>query len=171
MIERLRVKLRGQGNRFDVLDAVLASGSDDDLVRIMRKVEALSSFLTSNAGADMLAAYRRASNILKLEEARDGVRYDPQIGSLDSEEPATRTLSQDCATVKHAMSSEDGPLKQERFADAMKILGDLRGPIDQFFERVTVNDPNPELRRNRLRLLAQLRDTMHQIADFSKIEG
>jgi glycyl-tRNA synthetase beta chain len=69
------------------------------------------------------------------------------------------------------MASEDGPLKQERFEDAMRILGALRVPVDQFFERVTVNDPNPELRRNRLALLAQLRDTMHQIADFSKIEG
>jgi glycyl-tRNA synthetase beta chain len=171
IIDRLRVKLRGEGSRFDVLDAVLASGTDDDLLRIMKKAESLSAFLATSAGVDMLSAYRRASNILGIEEARDGIKYAPQVGSIDSDEPATRALSSDCSSVKYAMASEDGPLKQERFEDAMRILGALRVPVDQFFERVTVNDPNPELRRNRLALLAQLRDTMHQIADFSKIEG
>jgi glycyl-tRNA synthetase beta chain len=164
IIERLRIKLRGEGKRFDVLDAVLSVGADDDLVRIMQRVKSVSEFLDSEDGKNLLTAYRRAANILKIEDAKDGPHggsfvYSSLSLSAPEELPVLDALKE--------IQSFQG----ENFANVMAYFARLRGPVDAFFERVTVNDPDPQIRLNRLRLLAQLRDTMHQIADFSKIEG
>jgi glycyl-tRNA synthetase beta chain len=192
IIERLRVKLRGEGKRFDILDAVLAAptgdkhtdtlraighpahrflGVDDDLVRLMKRVDALTAMLDTDNGKNLLAAYKRAANILRIEEKNDGIKYKPDIDMSVFSETADINLASDCSAVQALVTSTDGPLAQERFVDAMKIFAALRMPIDAFFEKVTVNAPEPNLRLNRLRLLARFRDTVHQVADFSKIEG
>ncbi|OYV26475.1 MAG: glycine--tRNA ligase subunit beta [Acidocella sp. 20-63-7] len=167
IIERLRVKLRGEGQRFDVLDAVLAAGADDDLVRVMKRVAALGEMLSSEDGKNLLAAYKRAANILKIEDAKDGPHLATLIaGSLSSPEESNfrdmlASLQQD---TKHHLAAEN-------YALVVAELAKLRGTVDAFFEKVTINDQMPELRRNRLQLLAAFRDTVHQIADFSRIEG
>jgi glycyl-tRNA synthetase beta chain len=167
IIERLRVKLRGEGNRFDVLDAVLAAGADDDLIRLMKRVDALGDMLSTEDGKNLLAAYKRTANILKIEDGKDG----PHTGQPDQKqflEIAERSLNE--ATDFSSQEIND-MITQERFVEAMRALSYLRAPIDAFFQNVTVNASEPEIRRNRLKLLASFRDTVHQIADFSKIEG
>ena len=171
IIERLRVKLRGEGQRFDVLDAVLAAGADDDLTRINAKVKALEAMLATENGKNLLAAYKRAANILRIEEEKDGVKYDHAFEASLLSEAAEVALANDCSSVEVALLSDDGIMAQERFADAMMVLSALRAAIDAFFEKVTVNAAEPELRHNRLRLLARFRDTVNQIADFARIEG
>jgi glycyl-tRNA synthetase beta chain len=167
IIERLRVKLRGEGQRFDVLDAVLAAGADDDLVRVMKRVAALSDILSSEAGKNLLAAYKRAANILKIEDAKDGPHLStPVSGPLPTQEE--RDFRDNLAGVQ---SNTVANFKAENYARVVPELAKLRSTVDAFFEKVTVNDPVPELRRNRLRLLARFRDIVHQIADFSRIEG
>ncbi|MCB5945773.1 glycine--tRNA ligase subunit beta [Acidocella sp. KAb 2-4] len=170
IIERLRVKLRGEGKRFDILDAVLAAGADDDLVRVMRRVEALEAMLGTSNGKSLHAAYKRAANILRIEEEKDGVKYDHAFEVSLFGEAAEKALARDCGAVEAALQSDDGLMAQERFSDAMTVLSALRAAIDAFFEKVTVNAEMPELRRNRLRLLARFRDTVNQIADFSRVE-
>ncbi len=171
IIERLRVKLRGEGKRFDVLDAVLAAGEDDDLVRLMKRVEALSAMLGRADGQDLLAAYKRAANILRIESARDGMEYSGEVDAALLQETAEKNLHNDCGGVMKLVQAESGAIAEERFEDAMKILGALRMPIDAFFENVTVNAESPDLRRNRLRLLARFTGAVDQVADFSRIEG
>jgi glycyl-tRNA synthetase beta chain len=167
IIERLRVKLRGEGQRFDILDAVLSVREDDDLVRIMQRVNAMRDFLATDDGANLLVGYRRAANILKIEDAKDGphraTRGHKDYQSLDADN-LERELEHNGAEVSLAINEGD-------YRRALTQLAKLRAPVDAFFDKVTVNAPEPELRLNRLRLLAQLRDTMHQIADFSKIVG
>jgi glycyl-tRNA synthetase beta chain len=165
IIERLRVKLRGEGQRFDILDAILSAGTDDDLNRLMQRVQAVTEFLTSPDGANLLAAYRRAANILRIEDAKDGPHTaDTGFSNLGSPE---------ADDLRAALSAADiaADIAAGNYAQAMAALAQLRAPVDAFFDKVTVNVPDPELRRNRLQLLAKLRDTMHLIADFSKIEG
>ncbi len=167
MIDRLRVKLRGEGKRFDVLDAVLATGADDDLVRVMKRVQAMEQMLQTEDGKNLLSAYRRAANILKVEDAKDG----PHQGQPDAavfRQVEENNLQNAIDTVR---SATEHSFRKEDFAGAMTIFAATRPTIDAFFQNVTVNDPDPQIRQNRLRLLAQLRDTMHKIADFSKIEG
>jgi glycyl-tRNA synthetase beta chain len=165
IIERLRVKLRGEGQRFDILDAVLASRADDDLLRIMRRVAAVSDFLATPDGANLLAAYRRAANILRIEDAKDGPHLaDTEFRHYQSSEADALRDILDANNVLTDVSAGN-------YAAVMTWLAQLRAPVDAFFDKVTVNVPEPELRRNRLQLLAKLRDTMHLIADFSKIEG
>jgi glycyl-tRNA synthetase beta chain len=167
IIERLRVKLRGEGKRFDVLDAVLAAGADDDLVRIMKKVEALEAMLGTEDGKSLHAAYKRAANILRIEDAKDGPHLSlPVEGELTQPEEAA---FRDRLEAVRAQSAQF--LAAEDFTAAMQALASLRGAVDAFFEKVTVNAELPELRRNRLRLLARFRDTVNQIADFSRVEG
>ena len=166
IIERLRVKLRGEGRRSDVLDAVLVAGADDDLVRIMQRVEAVTDFLSTADGANLLIAYRRAANILRIEDAKDG----PHFGAINTaylQAGEESSLANAFALVKLT----SGGTSSHEYENDLAKLSLLRLPVDRFFDGVTVNAPEPELRLNRLRLLAQLRDTMHQIADFSKIEG
>jgi glycyl-tRNA synthetase beta chain len=166
LAERLRVQLRAEGARHDVLAAVFAAGADDDFTRLLRRTEAVSVFLGQEDGANLLAAYRRAANILRIEERKDGPFTDAPDSSLLAE-PAEQTLHRALiaglaiATLVH----------EEKYAEAMAEMAKLRLPLDTFFDEVTVNAPEPKVRRNRLLLLNQVRSTMDRVADFSRIEG
>ncbi len=167
LAERLRIQLRSEGARHDVLAAVLAIGLDDDLCRLLARTDAVTAFLASDDGANLLTAARRAANILRIEEKRDGPHdgpVDPALLALPEEIALARALAQAEATVAEALARED-------YEAAMAGLAALRPPLDGFFARVTVNTDAPELRRNRLRLLARVRAAMTRTADFSWIEG
>ncbi|HTW50442.1 MAG TPA: glycine--tRNA ligase subunit beta [Stellaceae bacterium] len=165
--ERLKIHLREKGVRHDLISAVFAL-HEDDLVRLLNRVEALQTFLKTDDGINLLIAYRRASNIVDIEEQRDGRRYDGEVtGDLLSQEEE-RTLHDRLTTMSARVEDQ---LSQEFFESAMIALATLRKPVDEFFERVTVNVEDKKLRENRLRLLARIRATMNQIADFSQIEG
>ncbi|MDE1896041.1 MAG: glycine--tRNA ligase subunit beta [Rhodospirillales bacterium] len=167
IIERLRVKLRGEGKRFDVLDAVLAAGEDDDLVRLMKRVEALEAMLDSEDGRNLLAAYKRAANILKIENAKDGPHLpDPVQGPLP--EKAEEDLRDD---LQFVLNNTIPDFAAENYSIAMAGFAKLRTVIDAFFEKVTVNAESSELRQNRLRLLARFTHAVNQVAEFSRIEG
>jgi glycyl-tRNA synthetase beta chain len=166
LAERLRVQLRGEGARHDVLAAVFAAGSDDDLTRLLRRAETVSTFLSQDDGANLLAAYRRAANILRIEERKDGPHTDAPDPSL-LVEPEEQALER---AIIAGMAIEM-LVHDEHYAEAMAEMAKLRGPLDAFFQQVTVNAPDPKLRRNRLRLLNQVRTTMDRVADFSRIEG
>ena len=167
VIERLRIQLRSEGARHDVLAAVFAAGADDDITRLLARTEAVAAFLATPDGRNLLAASRRAANILRIEDKRDG----PHAGPLD---PAL--LHQDeeqalAAALDAAEPSVATNIAAERYAEAMAALAALRPPLDAFFDKVTVNAPDPALRLNRLRLLARVTDAMGRAADFSQIEG
>ena len=167
LAERLRVQLRAEGARHDVLAAVLGTGLDDDLVRVLARTEAVAAFLATEDGANLLTAYRRAANILRIEEKKDGPhggKVDPGLLGLGEEQRLSSAL--DAAEPAIAQA-----IRTESFAAAMSGLAALRPPLDAFFEQVTVNDPMPELRRNRLRLLSRVRAAMNMAADFARIEG
>jgi glycyl-tRNA synthetase beta chain len=168
--ERLKIQihlLREPGMRHDLISAVFAAGHDDDLVRLRAKVEALRAFLATDDGANLLTAYRRGANIVSIEEKRDGRAYrGPPDGSL-LVAPEEKTLFEHLAVVSAAI--EDG-LAREDFGDAMAALARLRQPVDAFFDRVTVNAEDPQLRENRLCLLGQIRSALGALADFSLIQ-
>jgi glycyl-tRNA synthetase beta chain len=168
--DRLRVHLRDQGVRHDFIAAAFKQGdrSEDDLVRLLQRVAAIGEFLKSDDGTSLLTAYRRASNIVAIEERRDKCRYEPPDDPQLLKEPQETALTRSLGEIG-GLAGEF--IRQEKFADAMTSLTRLRRPVDEFFERVTVNVPDKELRENRLRLLARIRATMNQIADFSQIEG
>ncbi len=169
--ERLVVQLRGDGARYDVLNAVfgakgLGRDKDDDLVALLARTEAVASLLQTQDGANLLTAYRRAANILRIEERKDGPHDNPVDAAL-LQEHAEVDLNQAltaCRVVGGLLDAED-------YGTAMSTMARLRPPLDAFFEKVTVNAAEPELRRNRLSLLNQVRSIMDQIADFSRIEG
>ncbi|MGE3145939.1 MAG: glycine--tRNA ligase subunit beta [Pseudorhodoplanes sp.] len=166
--DRLKVQLREQGARHDLVDAVLALPGQDDLLMIVRRVEALAAFLDTDDGRNLLAGFKRAANILRIEEKKDGKRYDgpPDAGLL--KEPEEKAL----ATAIEAAKSEAGAaVAQEDFAAAMTAMAKLRPSVDAFFEKVTVNAEDRALRENRLRLLNEIREATRAVADFSKIEG
>lgn len=170
--ERLKVQMREKGVRHDIVDAVLALGSEDDLVRLLARVEALQSFLGTKAGKNLLTAYGRAANIVRAEEKKDKGLAAKIAGAPDAalleqaeEKAVASALAEVERTVRPALAAED-------FAGAMKAFAGLRAPIDALFDKVTVNvTDKPELRLNRLKLLNQIRATMDAVADFSKIEG
>ena len=167
VIDRLRVQLRTEGARHDVLAAVFAAGADDDIVRLLARTDAVAALLGSEDGANLLTAYKRAANILRIENKKDG----PHEGEPD---PALLKLAEEDAlfgALRHAQPAIASHLVAEDYAAAMSGMARLRRPLDAFFDKVTVNAPEPELRRNRLRLLAQVRATMDQAADFSRIES
>ncbi len=167
LLERLRVQLRAEGERHDVLSAVLGAGRDDDVSRVLARTAAVAGLLGGEGGTDLLAAYRRAANILRIEDKRDG----PHAGAPD---PALLRQAEEVAlheALQRAAPEIAASLGAERFADAMAAMAALRAPLDAFFTEVTVNDADTSLRQNRLRLLAWLRDTMNRVADFSAIEG
>jgi glycyl-tRNA synthetase beta chain len=165
--ERLKVHLRDRGVRHDLITAVFALG-EDDLLRLMRRVAALAAFLGTEDGANLLVAYRRAANIVGIEEKRDGVTYSgmPDAARFIEAEESALGARLDAAerVVAAALETED-------FAGAMMALAGLRGQIDAFFTEITVNVGDHELRANRLRLLARIRGTFDRVADFSRIEG
>ena len=180
LIDRLKVQQREAGVRHDLIDAVFALGGEDDLVRLLARVKALQAFMASDDGANLLAGYKRAANILKQAsvpaeagtqggqeqasaDARPGLRLSPEsmtvhdltlLDALDTAEPAASAAVAD-----------------ERFTDAMAALASLRAPIDAFFDGVMVNDPDEAVRAYRLGLLARFTGAVHGVADFSKIEG
>jgi len=169
--DRLKVALREKGVRHDLIDAVFALGSEDDLVRLMMRVEALRKFLVTDDGANLLVGYRRAANILRIEEKNDKTSYtghpDPELIARAGL-PEEKALAVAIAEVKELVDAE---LERERFDGAMSAMAKLRAPVDRFFDKVTVNTDDAAMRKNRLLLLSQIRDTLHKVADFSKIEG
>jgi glycyl-tRNA synthetase beta chain len=166
--ERLKVALKEKGTRHDLLDAVFWLGNEDDLVRLVARVQALQAFLKSDDGANLLAGYKRAANILKAEEKKDGKTFTSEVLEGKLSEPAEKALF---AALTKARTTITPALEKEDFAAAMQQMASLRVPVDAFFEGVKVNADDKQVRENRLNLLASLRATLHQVADFSKIEG
>jgi len=166
--DRLKVALKDKGTRHDLIDAVFSLGNEDDLVRLVARVEALQSFLKTDDGKNLLAGYKRAANILKAEEKKDNRTYISEVDEKLLEEPADKTLH---AALAKAIAAIGPALDKEDFAGAMREMAALRGPVDGFFEAVKVNADEPKLRENRLHLLAGLRAALHRVADFSRIEG
>jgi glycyl-tRNA synthetase beta chain len=165
--DRLTVLLRDQGQRHDLVAAVFALG-DDDLVRIVRRVEALAAFLATDDGANLLAGYKRASNILRAEEKKGPVPTGMVQTGLPNQPEAETTLA---FAVGAARTAVEAALETEDFAAAMTALARLRAPVDRFFDDVLVNSDIPAERENRLKLLGQVRDVMGQVADFGQIAG
>ena len=166
--DRLKEQLRREGVRHDLISAVFDLDKDNDLVRILARVSALGTFLESDDGANLLTAYRRAANILRIEEKNDGASFDgaPDTG-LFIESQETNLFE-----ILAAAEAQIAPnLADERFDQAMNEFARLRRPVDDFFDHVTVNCDDPALRVNRLRLLSRIRATMNRVADFSRIEG
>ena len=163
--DRLKVQQREAGVRHDLIDAVFALGDEDDLVRLLARVKALQAFVGTADGADLLTGYKRAANILRKEKWEE--RREPRSNSYD---PLTEEAELDEA-LDVAEPRAKQAVEEEDFERAMKVLASLRKPVDAFFEKVTVNDPDPAKRERRLNLLAQLRDAVNRVADFSKIEG
>ena len=167
--DRLKVYLREKGARYDLIDAVFALPGQDDLLRIVWRVEALGRLLETEDGKNLLAGYRRAANILRIEERKDGAgafagRHDPSALVLPAEKDLADALAAAGAAARERAARED-------FEGAMRALARFRAPVDAFFLDVTVNADDPALRLNRLRLLGELRDAVHAVADFSKVAG
>lgn len=161
--DRLKVQQREAGVRHDLIDAVFALGGEDDLVCLLARVKALQAFVETEDGANLLAGYKRAANILKAAE-KDGIG-EPASGEGEGAEAAL------AAALATALPTAKQAVADERFTDAMAALASLRGPVDAFFTDVMVNDPDAHIRARRLALLARFRDAVHGVADFSKIEG
>ena len=166
VFDRLKVHLRETGVRHDLLSAVFATG-DDDLVGVLARVEALEGFLATDDGANLLAAYRRAGNIVRIEARKDGREPLSDVDPALLRQPEERALYQGMETARASIAAA---ISQERYADAMAALAALRKIVDEFFERVMVNDDDPDLRQNRLKLLRNIHNALLQVADFSLIE-
>jgi glycyl-tRNA synthetase beta chain len=168
LADRLKFALRDEGVRHDLIDAVFAQSGDDDFVRLVGRVKALEGALHSEDGANLLTAYRRAANILRIEEKRDGRSYEGDADTdrlqLSEEKELFRTLT----AAQQRIASD---ISRERYKEAMNVMAGLRAPVDRFFDKVTVNAPEAPLRENRLFLLSVLRRVLHAVADFSRIEG
>ncbi|KXV68237.1 glycyl-tRNA synthetase subunit beta [Acetobacter malorum] len=167
MAERLRVQLRSEGARYDCLAAISTGNTDTDITRLLARAQALETMLETEDGKNLLAATRRAANILRIEDRKDGPHEgtpDPALFAQPEEQALAATLDRVEPAVEKAFA-------EERFTDAMREAASLRAPLDKFFEDVTVNAPDAPLRLNRLRLLSRLVRMMRLIADFSQIEG
>jgi glycyl-tRNA synthetase beta chain len=165
--DRLKVHLREQGARHDLIDAVFALG-EDDLVLIVKRVEALGEFLSTEDGKNLLAGYKRAANILAIEEKKDGKSYSGQGKAMAGDPPEVAAL---VSALAKAAPEASAALEKEDFAGAMRALSKLRAPVDAFFDKVTVNADVADVRVNRLMILSQIRDALGRVADFSRIEG
>ena len=165
--DRLKVHLRDQGARHDLVDAVFALGGDD-LLTIVRRVEALGLFLDTEDGEHLLTGTKRAINILRIEEKKDSCSYDQPPDASLLKQPEELALAKTVDEVERAAAAAVG---KEDFEAAMAAMARLRAPVDAFFDHVTVNTDDPALRENRLRLLNRIRSTTLTVADFSKIEG
>ena len=166
--DRLKVYLKDQGARHDLIDAVFSLGGQDDLLMVVKRVEALSKFLDTDDGKNLLAGVKRAANILRIEEKKDGTTYSGDVNPqqlIKGEEKALHSaITASSAQARKAVENED-------FETAMKAIAKLRAPVDAFFEGVTVNDKDQTFRVNRLRLLNRIREACAEVADFSRIEG
>ncbi len=166
--DRLKVHLKDEGIAHDLITAVFAKGGEDDLVRLLARVKALKEFLSSDDGANLVAAYRRATNIVRIEEKKDNAKYDGAVdASLLEQDEELKLFEQ----LEPVMGTLEKALENEKFAEAMGALASLRGPVDAFFDKVTVNCDSADVRANRLRLLSQIGRALDGIADFSKLEG
>ncbi|MBT2185627.1 glycine--tRNA ligase subunit beta [Sphingobium nicotianae] len=189
-VERLKVQQREAGVRHDLIDAVFALGGEDDLCRVLARVKALQSFVTTEDGTNLLAGYKRAANILKKERPETGTQSDageedpgealtdPDVAEAirvhDALPPAYTLEPAEAALIAALDAAEpraDAAVVAEDFEGAMAALAGLRAPIDAFFTAVTVNDPDPAKRDSRLNLLTRIRAAVHKVADFSRIEG
>ncbi len=166
--DRLKVQLREQGARHDLVDAVFALGDQDDLVMIVRRIEALAAFLDTDDGANLLAGFRRAANILRDEEKKSGERYSGSVDAHLVVEPAERALFE---AIASSGSEAGAAVEIEDFQAAMTALARLRPAVDAFFDEVMVNVEDAKLRANRLRLLDRLRQATLTVADFSRVGG
>jgi len=166
--DRLKVYLKEQGRRHDLIDAVFALGNQDDLVSIVKRVEALSKFLETDDGRNLLAGVKRASNILRIEEKKDGKSFDGDVHIAHLIKGEEKALH---AAITQAVGQARRAVREEDFEGAMAAIAKLRAPVDAFFEHVTVNDSDATFRENRLRLLNHIRQATAEVADFSKIEG
>ncbi|MFG6283354.1 glycine--tRNA ligase subunit beta [Sphingomonas sp. S6] len=167
IIDRLKVQQREAGVRHDLIDAVFALGGEDDLVRLLARVHALQAFVTTDDGANLLAGYKRAANILKKEAYTPDTEGNPKTLSYTPEKAEADLI----AALDSAEPAAAAAVGAEDFERAMAALASLRAPIDAFFDTVTVNDADAEKRDHRLALLARVRAAVHTVADFSKIEG
>jgi glycyl-tRNA synthetase beta chain len=165
--DRLKVQLREQGALHDLVDAVFALEGQDDLLMVVRRVEALGKFLDTDDGKNLLAGTKRAANILRIEEKKDGKSFegapDATRYSLDEEKTLAKAIDQVKAEASAAVAKED-------FAAAMSAMAKLRPAVDAFFDKVKVNDDDPKVRENRLKLLNEIRAATRAVADFSKIQ-
>ena len=166
--DRLKVHLREQGARHDLIDAVFALEGQDDLLMVVRRVEALGAFLATEDGANLLAGTKRGANILRAEEKKDGAAISGAPHADHLAEPAEIALA---AAIDTARAEIRDALSREDFAGAMTALAGLRAPVDKFFDDILVNAEDADLRLNRLRLLAEIREATREVADFSKIAG
>ena len=166
--DRLKAYLRDKGVRHDLVTAVFAAGGGDDLVRLIARVDALAAFVKSDDGANLLVAYRRAANIVRIEEKQDNTSYKDDVVDADLVEPEAKAL---LAALAEANKAQWQSLADEDFGRAMAALASLRQPVDAFFDKVKVNADVPVERVGNLRLLAKIEGAMNQVADFSKIEG
>ena len=173
-VDRLKVALRDKGVRHDLIDAVFALGGQDDLALVVRRVQALQGFLGSDDGRNLLAGYKRAVNILKIEEGKEKKKDAKFAGFTGKPDVALLEAAQEVELFKTLAIANDlvaAEVQQERFEEAMRAMSRLRAPVDAFFDKVTVNADNPALRTNRLKLLTEIRAAMHSVADFSRVEG
>jgi glycyl-tRNA synthetase beta chain len=168
LADRLKVQLREQGARHDLVDAVFALGNQDDLLLVVRRVEALGKFLDTEDGKNLLAGIKRASNILRIEEKKDGKAYS---GAPDDKLLAAPEETALAKAIDTARKDAAGAIAKEDFAAAMTAMARLRPVVDAFFEKVTVNVDDKALRENRLKLLNEIRAATRAVADFSRIEG
>lgn len=166
--DRLKVYLRDRGARHDLVDAVFALEGQDDLVLIVKRVEALSDFLGTDDGKNLLAGYKRAVNILRIEEKKGATTFEGDPDAALLIEAEEKTLA---AAITKAANEATRAVAAEDFAGAMSALAALRAPVDAFFDKVTVNADDAATRINRLKLLAQIRAALHTVADFSRVEG
>ncbi|HEY6918106.1 MAG TPA: DALR anticodon-binding domain-containing protein, partial [Tabrizicola sp.] len=166
--DRLKVYLKDQGVRHDVIDACLAMPGNDDLTLLVKRATALSETLKTEDGANLLQGFKRANNILSQAEAKDGVEYsfgaELKFAETEEEKALFAALDKAEATISPAMAKED-------FGTAMAAMAALRGPIDAFFTAVQVNSDNQIVRRNRLNLLHRIRAVCSGVADLTRIEG
>jgi glycyl-tRNA synthetase beta chain len=165
--DRLKAQLREQGARHDLVDAVFALEGQDDLLMVVRRVEALGKFLDTDDGKNLLAGTKRASNILAIEEKKDKRKFDgapdAKLYKLDEEKKLAAAIAQVKAEASAAVAKED-------FAAAMSAMAKLRPAVDAFFDKVKVNDDDKDVRENRLKLLSEIREATRAVADFSKIQ-
>lgn len=165
--DRLKVALKEQGVRHDLITAVFSLGDEDDFVRLRDRVDALNGFVESPAGKDLMAAYKRANNIIRIEEKKDGMKFDGEINGHLLKQPEEKEFNIALGMV-HRIAEH---VEAENFVMAMNAVADMRNAVDAFFEKVVVNDADKTLRENRLRLLNKFTSTLSSVADFSKIEG
>ena len=168
LADRLKVHLKDEGARHDLIDAVFALDGQDDLLMVVKRVEALGTFVSSDDGTNLLAGYKRAVNILKAEEKKDGKPVSGKPHADHLQEQAEIDLA---SAIDTARADAADAIREENFEGAMEALSKLRAPVDTFFEDILVNADDPALRMNRLQLLAEIRDATHVVADFSKVAG